>query len=364
MPSYRDTDRNTWFVKCSYTDWKGERRQKKKRGFLRKKDADEWERSFLEKIAPSPTMQFSALADLYLDDVKANRKAITYKTRESRVRLWILPYFGKMPLNEITPAKVRKWENMLKNATSDVTGKPLSPDYLDNLVTQLSCIFGYAVRFHGLPQNPVTIAGNTIGKKTCSLNFWTKDQFDRFIDTFDDTDPYKCVFYVLYYAGLRKGELQALTFRDINLTDGVITVNKTFHIIKNEPVVTEPKTDKANRTVLIPAFLCDILRKYVSRFYKPQPDDRLFLQSASHMERVFKAHAEQAELPKIRLHDLRHSHVSLLVDLGFSALLVSERMGHKNVTTTLNRYAHLFPSRQTEVAEKLQALFDDQKKAP
>ncbi len=363
MPTYKDSDRNTWYCKFSYTDWKGERKQKHKRGFQRKKDADEWERDFLQKVAPSPTMSFSTLATLYLDDVKTNSKAITYKTRESRIRLWILPYFGKMPINEITPAKVRKWENTLKSAISEATGKPLSPDYMDNLVVQLSNVFNYAVRFHGLTQNPVTIAGNTVGKKTCSLNFWTNDQFDKFIDTFDDTDPYKVVFYVLYYTGMRVGELLALTFKDIDLTQGIIHVNKTFHVLHGEYVTTEPKTEKARRIVVIPPFLCGIISRYENRFYKPSPKDRVFLQSTSHMERTFKAHAEQAGLPKIRLHDLRHSHVSLLVELGASALLVSERLGHKSVTTTLNRYAHLFPSKQSEISDRLQRLFDSQKKA-
>lgn len=356
MPIYKDTERNTWYCKTNYTDWQGASRQKIKRGFQRKEDAKRWERDFLQKIAPSPDMTFSALADLYLEDVKINRKAVTYRTRESRIRIWITPYFGKMKLGEITPSKVRAWENMLKGSKS-VKGTPLSLDYMDNLVVQLSNVFNYAVRFHGLARNPVTIAGNTVGRKTCSLNFWTKDQFDAFLATFDAADPYVCLFSVLYYAGLRKGELQALMYKDVDLTQGVIRVSKTFHIIHGEEVITEPKTDKANRTVTIPPFLCDLIREYEKRIYKPAPEDRVFFQSASHMERIFKEHTEAAGLPKIRLHDLRHSHVSLLIDLGFSALLVSERMGHKSVTTTLNRYAHLFPSRQSEVADRLEQLY-------
>lgn len=361
MPAYKDTKTNTWYCKFYYIDWTGEKKQKKKRGFQRKKDADDWERDFLEHMAPSPSMTFSALADLYLEDVKTNNKAVTYRTRESRLRVWIRPYFDDKPINEITPALVRKWENTLKSAQGS-TGKPLSLDYMNNLVITLSSVFQYATRFHGLQQNPVRIAGNTVGKKTRSLRFWTKDQFNKFINTFDPADPFRCLFDFMYYTGVRIGELQALTAGDIDLDSGSVTVNKTYHMIHGEGTVTAPKTEKGNRTVTIPPFLCDEIRKYEQRIYGIRKTDRVFFQPATTIDRIFKAHTAAAGLPAIRIHDIRHSHASLLIDLGFSALLVSERLGHENVSTTLNIYAHLFPSKQSEVADRLQKLFENSTK--
>lgn len=356
MPSYKDSQRGTWYCKFSYTDWTGTRKQKLKRGFQLKRDADAFEQDYIRKMSGSPDMTFAALADLYLEDVKINSKAITYKTRESRLRVWIRPYFDKMAVNEITPAQIRQWENMLKDATGS-TGKPLSLDYMDNLVVQLSGVFQYAVRFHGLQSNPVRIAGNSVGKKTHSLNFWTKEQFDKFITSFSAEDPFHCLFDTLYYTGVRIGELQALTSADIDLDAGIMTVNKTYHMIQGKALVTPPKTTKANRTVTLPAFLCDEIRRYQGLIYGLRTSDRLFFQSSTNIEKVFKDHVRAAGLPRIRLHDIRHSHASLLIELGFSALLVSERLGHENVSTTLNIYAHLFPSKQSEVADKLQQLF-------
>ena len=324
MPSYKDSQRGTWYCKFSYTDWTGTKKQKLKRGFQLK--------------------------------LKINNKAITYKTRESRIRLWLRPYFGSSPVNEITPAQVRQWQNTLKDST-DSNGKALSLAYMDNLVVQLSCVFQYTVKFHGLHSNPVTKAGNTVGKKTCSLNFWTKDQFDTFIASFGTEDPFHCLFSVLYYTGMRIGELQALTPADIDLKAGTITINKTYHMIQGKGTVTPPKTAKANRTVTIPPFLCDRIQRYQGAVYGLAQNDRFFFQSSTNIEKVLKDHTAATGLPQIRLHDLRHSHASLLIELGFSALLVSERLGHENVSTTLNIYAHLFPSKQSEVADKLQSLF-------
>ncbi len=160
----------------------------------------------------------------------------------------------------------------------------------------------------------------------------------------------------MYYCGLRIGELEALTAKDIDTTAGTININKTYHLIDGKGIVTPPKTEKANRTITIPAFLCERIEQYKSMFYDLQSDEQLFKASHSFYARQLETHTKTAVVKRIRLHDLRHSHASLLIEMGFSALLVSERLGHENVSTTLNIYSHLFPSKQSEVAQKLNAL--------
>ena len=162
---------------------------------------------------------------------------------------------------------------------------------------------------------------------------------------------------MLYYTGVRIGELEALTVADVDLDAGIIHINKTYHLIGGEGIVTTPKTTKANRDIFIPPFLVDILRRHIGRLYAPGGSTRLFLASHSSYARQMDAHTKAAGVKRIRLHDLRHSHASLLIELGFSALLVSERLGHESVSTTLNIYSHLFPSKQSEVAEKLENLY-------
>lgn len=136
------------------------------------------------------------------------------------------------------------------------------PGYMQNLVTELSCVFNFTVRFYGLSLNPCRVAGNAVGQKQKSLNFWTKEEFDRFIDTFEHSDSYYTAFLILYYCGLKIGELEALTFADIDHKGNTIAINKTYHLINGEGIVTTPKTAKANRTIIIPAFLSECIQRY------------------------------------------------------------------------------------------------------
>lgn len=355
MPVFKDEERNTFYVKTYYTDYTGARKQKMKRGFKLQREAKEWEVEFLSTQAAQPNMLFKVAADLYLEDKKAHCKLITYETKKNRIYTWILPYFSSQQLNAIEPKDIRKWQTDLKNATGQ-NGKPLSPGYMQSLVMELSSIFNFAIRFYGLSVNPCHIAGNTVGKKARSLNFWTKEEFDSFIATFDKANPYYVAFLMLYYCGMRIGELEALTFGDVDTINNTITINKTYHLINGKGIVTPPKTQKANREIIIPPFLSAVIREYAMHIYAPTPDMRLFTASHSTYARQMEEHTKLAKIRRIRLHDIRHSHASLLVEMGFSALLVSERLGHENVSTTLNIYSHLFPSRQIEVAEKLETL--------
>ena len=360
MPAYYDEKTKSWYCKFYYTDYTGTKKQKKKRGFKLQREAKEWEQNFLVKLSAQPSLPFKDLTALYLQDKKEHMKQVTFRTKESRIVHWILPYFLDKPTDSITAADVRSWQTDLKNATGQ-HDKPLSPGYMQNLVTELSSIFNYAVRFYGLTVNPCQIAGNVVGKKNKSLNFWTKEEFDQFISAFDVSEPHYTAFMVLYYTGMRIGELEALTVADVDVAAGKIIINKTFHKIKGEDVTTKPKTEKSIRDIYIPEFLVKCLQAYIKRIYKADSDTRLFSMAHSSYGKKLNSKAATASVKRIRVHDLRHSHASLLIELGFSALLISERLGHESVTTTLNIYAHLFPSKQSEVVDKLQKLYAPEK---
>ena len=358
MPAYYDEKTKSWYVKLYYKDYTGTKKQKMKRGFALQREAKEWERDFLTKQSAQPSMPFKALSELYLEDKAAHTKKITYETKKNRIEKWILPYFNTQPINEITAPDIRKWQAVLKESKNN-NNAPLSAGYMQNLVMELSSIFNFAVRFYGLSTNPCHVAGNTVGKKARSLNFWTKAEFDLFINTFDKSSPYYIAFLILYYCGMRIGELEALTAADVDTDNNTITINKTYHLISGKGIVTTPKTQKANRTIFIPAFLAAIISEYETHIYALDPETRLFTASHSTYARQMEEHTRQAEIKRIRIHDIRHSHASLLIELGFSALLVSERLGHENVSTTLNIYSHLFPSKQVEVAERLEKLCEN-----
>lgn len=147
MSAYYDKITKNWYCIFYFTDWKGTKKQKKKRGFSRKKDALEYEREFLDKLSSSPDIAFSGMVELYLADKKMHTKLKTYKTKKSRILTWILPYFNDKAINAITAADIRQWQGELKEAVG-ATGEVLSSAYMQNLVTELSGIFNFAVRFY------------------------------------------------------------------------------------------------------------------------------------------------------------------------------------------------------------------------
>ena len=152
---------------------------------------------------------------------------------------------------------------------------------------------------------------------------------------------------------LTKAELLALTPADIDFEKQTVTISKTFHRSKGRDIITSPKTKKSNRTIKMPPFLCEEMQEYIKMLYDIKPDERLFTVTKSYLNHEMERGAKQAGVKKIRVHDIRHSAVSLLINMGFSVLAIGERMGHEAEKITY-RYAHLFPTVQTEMAEKLE----------
>ena len=192
--------------------------------------------------------------------------------------------------------------------------------------------------------------GNEVPKE---MDFWTKEEYLKFSEAMMDKPRSYYAFEMLYWCGIRSGELLALTPADFDFQKQTVTISKTFHRSKGRDIITSPKTKKSNRTIKMPPFLCEKIREYIKMLYDIQPDERLFTVTKSYLNHEMERGAKQARVKKIRVHDIRHSAVSLLIDMGFSVLAIGERMGHEAEKITY-RYAHLFPTVQTEMAEKLE----------
>lgn len=188
------------------------------------------------------------------------------------------------------------------------------------------------------------------------MNFWTTDEFKLFLAKVSDKPPSHAGFLTLYYTGLRIGELLALEYGDISFEGCTLSVSKSYQHINGKDVITPPKTPKSIRTVSIPEFLRDELKVYTDRIYGVHRNSRIFPYTKSYFEHEMIRGTKDGQVKRIRLHDIRHSHASLLIELGFSPLAVADRLGHEKVETTLNTYSHLFPHKRDEVAEKLQKL--------
>lgn len=351
MSVTKDKKTGKWMAQIRVKDGTGKTIHRKKRGFATKHDAQEWEQRMREPAEAAAGMPFSIFTELYLSDMALRIKGSTMSTKRTMIHRNILPFFGLMTLGEIDAASVRRWQCAL-TAYRKTNGKPYSMTYLKTLNSQLSSMFNYAVRYCRLKENPCQTAGS-IGKKSAAeMQFWTKDEFSRFLDALRCDLPAFTMFLTLYYTGLREGELLALTPEDIDLRKKTIRVNKTYSRTGGRDVVTLPKTPKSVRTVTISERLADCLRDYM-RQYEPVEGQRLFPYRKHYLYKHMREGCRISGVKQIRIHDLRHSHASLLVELGFSPLLIAERLGHERVQTTMDVYSHLYPNKQLEVANRL-----------
>lgn len=352
MSVAKDPKTGKWYSKFRYTDWTGKRVQKKKCGFVKKSDAQAWEREFLAKASMSCDMSFASLVELYMADCKNRLRQTTLATKEHIIRTKLLPDLGGLPINQITPITVRNWQNHLMEGTQK-NGAGYSKTYLKTVNNQLSAIFNFAVKYYGLPNNPAAISGS-IGKSHAdTMLFWTEDEFKTFIRYIDRPTPY-CIFNLLFYTGIREGELLALSLSDFDFSAAILHITKNFAKVNGQEIISEPKTPKSRRDITLPAFLCKIVQDYASRLVDYSPGERLFPVTKSYVNHALESGCKKSGVKKIRVHDFRHSHASLLIQMGYPILLISERLGHEKVQTTLQLYGHLYPDVHGNVAQRLE----------
>ena len=292
MSVYKDSFTSSWACKFRYKNWQGEIKQHKKTGFKTQKEAKEYERDYLDKMNQSSDILFKTLANKYLEDRKSRIKPSSYYSISNLIKDTMLDYFGNLKVCDISPLLVRTWQNQQKE-------KGYSEKYLKNMNSQLSSLFKFGISFYSLSSNPVEKAGSIGSEKPVNINFWTLEEFNKFILT--------------------------------------------------------PKTKKGNRIITLPKFIMDKIKFYrLHMFGMDDKRDRLFPISRNTLNHRFTKLCEKAKVKKIRIHDLRHSHASMLIEKGIQPLMISERLGHENIQTTLQIYSHLYPDKQKEIADMLE----------
>ena len=351
MAVYKESGTNTWRVIYRYTDWMGERKQTSKRGFITKRDALAWEREQLQKVQSDLDMSFQSFVETYTADMQSRIKENTWETKAHIIRTKLLPYFGKRKMCDIQPKEIIAWQNEMINF-KDAKGKAYSPVYLKTMHNQLSAIFNHAVKFYGLRLNPAAKVGNMGKAKNKEMLFWTKEEYTKFADAMMDKPVSFYAFEMLYWCGIREGELLALTSADFDFARKTVSISKSYQRLKGRDVITTPKTPKSNRVINMSQFLCDEMQDYLKTLYGVEPTDRIFPISKHYLHHEMDRGSKEAGVKRIRIHDIRHSHISLLIDIGFTAIAIADRVGHESIDITYN-YAHLFPSRQTEMADRL-----------
>lgn len=307
MPVYKDKN-GTWYAMVRYEDWQGERKQKCKRGFVTKREAQNWERRFLLQTNSDLDMLFKDFYKLYEQDMRSRLKQNTWEHKAHVIQSKILPYFGDKPMKDIQARDVLSWQNELLRHR-DKNGKPYSETYLKNLHNQLSCIFNHAVRYYDLGVNPAAKAGSIGVKNAKEMNFWTKDEYMQFSEVMMDKPVSFYAFEMLYWCGIRLGELLALTPEDFDFQNRKLRINKSYQRIKGKDVITDLKTKKSNRTIEMPDFLCEEMQDYLRMLYDQKSDERIFTISKSYLHHEMDRGVKETGLKRIRIHDLRHPYV-------------------------------------------------------
>ena len=346
MSVYKDKKQGTWYVSFRYVDWTGKKKQKLKRGFRTKKEAQEYEAEFKRKASADMDMELGSFVEIYFEDKKNELKQNSIKNKKHMIAAHVIPYFGNKKMNEILPADIIQWQNIIQE-------KNFSKTYERMLQNQITALFNHAQKIYNLQNNPCKKV-KKIGKPDADkMEFWTKEEYEKFIATLEPgTDNY-LMAELLFWTGMREGEMLALTLKDIDFSENQISISKTYYRAGGKDIITTPKTDNSVRIISIPEFLKEEISDYLSQFYGMPEDVRLFPIVARTLQKRMKEFMAKAGVKKIRIHDFRHSHVAYLINQGVQPLIIKERLGHKDIKITMNTYGHLYPSQQKLVAEML-----------
>ncbi len=339
-----------WYVSFRYKDSTGKTKQKKKEGLATKREAVEWQKEFLlhEQLGANST--FDVIAEEYLMDLSSHCKPTTIENRKVVFRCNIFPRWQGQRIADISANDIRLWRNDLL--------KTMKPSTVLEINSILASFFYWAERYYNIP-NPIRKAGALrLPRKSTNqdLLFWTYEQYKFFIQQVTN-DEFRVACDILYWTGLRRGEACGLLWQDVDLEDKVIHVRRNRVYLNNQFVDISPKTLTSNRDVAIPQRLADELKAWREKQYKPNPTQHVLIMSPHALSHRFLALQRKLGItPCIHIHSLRHSHASLLIEMGYSMQAIADRLGHANTLQVQRTYGHLYPKRRREIADGLDKL--------
>ena len=352
--AYKEKDTKTWTAQWFERNARGENKKRRKRGFTTKREALEYERQKKLSNVRSMNMKLSEFMEVYFADKQNELKERTMKNKRYMMEQHIIPYFGEQMLSEISAGQILQWQNEMQM-------KGFSESYLRMIQNQQTCLFTHASKIYDLKTNPCKKVKRMGSSDNRSLDFWTVEEYRKFIQTMEPGTRYYLIFEILFWTGCRIGELLALTPGDIDFRKNQISITKTYYRTDGKDMITEPKTKQSVRVIEIPEFLKKEIEEFVDGHYGMPRNERLFPIVQEAVQHKMKREIEKAGLKRIRVHDLRHSHVAYLINRGIEPILIKERLGHKDIRITLNTYGHLYPNQQRRVADLLD---DEQEKSP
>ncbi|UXR72070.1 site-specific integrase [Staphylococcus sp. IVB6238] len=357
---YKDTKRGTYYFRITYYDKTNKRQFITRKGFKMRKDAVKKCNEIMDEIegvGKHNRLPFDKLAMEYIEWYSARRKPSSTKALRTHINNHLVPYFCSMDVFNMTPQDIMKFQNKKMR-------EKFSGDYLQKMHTYLVSVLNHAMKFHDLKQNVASNVGNFEVEKTKRLNYWTLEQYNKFYTVLTEIEQ-QAFFKLLFYSGARKGEVRALTWADINFEENYISINKTDY----HGEVTSPKTKAGIRDVYMPQHMMDTLKVFkdwykehkvykddyvlFGDFFKAYSENKIDRWYSKNFKKANDTLDESDKLPRVVLHEWRHSHASLLVNLGVSVMIIAQRLGHSDTAEVYNRYGHLYPSTQKEIVKLL-----------
>lgn len=347
MPSYKDKNGN-WYVKYQ---------NKTKRGFKTKKEADKYEAQLkVGSLELNSNVSFEVVEKDFLECKKNSVHYGTFEKYKAAIDNVIDVYFdNKKKISQITKLDCRRFHDKLRELD-------YSTKHKNFLLTVFKAIFKHASLYFDIKENPSlclekfkTTYDEMLKSKDKELNIWTVEEFERFVSEIDNPS-YKTFFIIMYYTGLRLGEALALKWKDFK--DGQLDIYKSITFKSNVGTYEEKEPKNANsiRKVCVGNNIIEILDKYHERemsVYGYKDSWFIFGRenplATSTIDRIRDRACKKANVKRIRIHDLRHSHASYLISNGVNIVAVSRRLGHSDINMTLKTYTHLFKNDEKEI---------------
>lgn len=346
-----------------------------RKGFKTKRDALEAEQYLrsveLKEKSFSSKVTIDILYKLLKEEDKINNRKKSYiDTQDNNYNKHIKDYFSKVyDVSKLTYEDIYQFREDLREKNAKNSDRYLSPNTINKIIILLKKILDVGLRKGYYNDNPVRLLKKLPIEKS-KMNFWTVKEFKHFLSLFEkDEYNVELLFTVLFFTGLRLGEALALTWRDVEFPTSTIHVTKSVYVNKGEEHISSTKTKAGTRRIIINKKLLETLKEWkkeqterLREFSTDTGKLQIFQDSPitltkNAIEKQYKKIlARDSSLKKIRIHDFRHSHASLLINQGEDYLIVKERLGHASITTTIDTYSHLYPSKQKDLADKLDNL--------
>lgn len=341
----------------------GKRKQKTKSGFNTKRDAQKACAELITQIENGQYVEISkdSISEFLIQWLENHAKQVlrpsTYDVHKWTIESQIIPAIGMLTLNKVTALDIQNFYN-------EKIKEGLSASYVRRMHSILHSSFEKAVKW-GLIQKNIINAVDPPRKELKEIQTWDIQTVRLFLSKIKG--EYLRIVYVLaLYTGMRKGEILGLRWKDIDFENKKISIRQTLYRTREGIIFQEPKTKTSRRMISVPDYVIDELKshriqqnKWKLQLGEAFVDKNLVVTNPMgnpmdprgvkrNMDKLMK----EIDVPIIRFHDMRHTHATIMLQLGEHPKVVSERLGHSKVPVTLDIYSHVTPDMQKESADK------------